>query len=410
MPITAERIQSDIDAIARFTETPGAGASRPTFSAEWRAARDYVAEQLDAAGCRVKIDAAGNLHARPVAISFDTPAWLSGSHLDSVPHGGNFDGVVGVVTALEVLRSSRESSKAIPLELVVWAEEEGTTFNLGMLGSRAVAGALTHEQLAALKNSSGQNFFEAGAAHGVIPEKLAADQLQPSKFVGLIEVHVEQGPGLWNDDAGLGVVTAVAGRRQYSCTLVGLANHAGSTSMDDRRDALAGTAEVIVSLERLARELAHHTVITVGQISCRPNALNVIAEEVTFTIDFRSPAMDVLARGDQRIQQSIARIAEHRRLACALDVTETQPAVELDRRVCDRISKAAAKVLGHDVPHVISGALHDAAILAPLAPTAMLFVASRDGISHNPEEFSRIEDIAAAASVLAEAVRNRTLD
>jgi hydantoinase/carbamoylase family amidase len=410
MSISADRIKVDIDSIAGFTQTPGEGATRPTFSPAWRAARDYVAQQLEAAGCKVRIDAAGNLRARPAAISFDTPAWMSGSHVDTVPHGGNYDGVAGVVAAMEVLRSSREAQKAIPLELVVWAEEEGTTFNLGMIGSRAATGALSADQLATVTNAAGQNYQQAGAQHGVVPEKLAADRIASGKYIGLIEIHVEQGPGLWNDDAPLAIVNAVAGRRQYSCTLVGAANHAGSTSMEDRLDALAGAADVIVSLEKLARELAHHTVITVGQIGCRPNAINVIAEEVTFTIDFRSPSTEILARGDLMIQSAITKLSEARRLMVSLQCTESQTAVEFDKRICDRLSKAATKCMGHDVPHTVSGALHDAVILAPIVPTAMLFVASRDGISHNPDEFSRIEDITAAATVLAEAVRNRTLD
>ena len=367
-------------------------------------------KELETAGCKVRIDSAGNLRARPVAISFDTPAWLSGSHLDSVPHGGNYDGVAGVVAALEVMRASRESPKAIPLELVVWSEEEGTTFNLGMLGSRAIAGAITVDQLAGLKNAAGKNFFEAGAGHGAAAEKIAAERVKPTQFVGLIEVHVEQGPGMWNDDTPLAVVTGAAGRRQYACTLVGVANHAGSTSMDDRRDALAGAAEIITALEHLARELAHHTVITVGQLNCRPNAINVIAEEVSFTIDFRTPSTELLARGDKMIQALVAKIAEARHLLMSIDVSESLPAVEFDRRVCNRLLRCATKCLGHDVPQTISGALHDAVIFAPLVPTAMLFIASRDGISHNAEEFSRAEDIAAAATVLAECVRTRTLD
>jgi len=335
---------------------------------------------------------------------------MSGSHLDTVPHGGNFDGVAGVVAAMEVLRSSRESQKAIPLELVVWAEEERTTFKLGMIGSRAVTGALTADQLGALTNSAGQSYLQAGAAHGVDPQKLGADRISAGKYVGLIEVHVEQGPGLWNDDAPLAIVMAVSGRRQYSCTLVGTANHAGSTSMDDRLDALAGAADVIVAMEKLAHELAHSTVITVGQISCRPNAINVIAEEVTLTIDFRSPSTEILARGDLMIQNTINRISQTRHLMVSMQCTESQPAVAFDARVCDRLIKAATKCMGHDVPHAVSGALHDAVILAPIVPTAMLFVASRDGISHSADEFSRIEDITAAATILAEAVRNRTLD
>jgi hydantoinase/carbamoylase family amidase len=407
---SVERIQRDIETIAGFTETPGQGATRPTFSPAWAAARDYVIRELESCGCRVRIDAAGNIRARSSAVAFETPAWLSGSHLDTVPHGGNFDGVVGVVAALEALRAAREAQKVLPVELVIWAEEEGTTFGLGMLGSRAVAGTVGVDQLATLKNASGRSYLEAGAAHGVVPEKTPDDRVNAGKYVGLIEVHVEQGPGLWNTDEPVAVVRAIDGRKQYRLTIRGVANHAGSTRMNDRFDALAGAGEVIVAMERLARELAHDSVITVGQIACKPNAINVIAEEATLSIDFRSPSNDLLARGDMLIQKQIDAVTDHRRLTYELENVEFVSAIDMDERVCARLKKAAVKCGIGEIGHTTSGALHDAAILAPLVPTAMLFVASRDGISHNADEFSRYEDVAAAATILAEAVRNRSLD
>ena len=411
MPTTnAERIQRDIEAIAAFTETPGKGTTRPTFSPAWVAARDYVIAELEKIACKVRIDAAGNVRARSGAVSFETPAWLSGSHLDTVPHGGNFDGVVGVVAVLEALRAAREAGKVLPVELIVWAEEEGTTFGLGMLGSKAVAGTLTADDLAKLKNKAGQSYLEAGAKYGVVPEKIADDRFKAGRGVGLIEVHVEQGPGLWNADKQVAIVRAIDGRKQYRLTVKGLANHAGSTRMNDRYDALVGASEVICAMERLARELAHDSVITVGQIHCKPNAINVIPEEVTLTIDFRTAQMDVMARGDALIGKQIDSITDHRRLTYEVTDLEFQAPIEMDERVCARLAKAATKVEVDGVGETTSGALHDAAIMAPLVPTAMLFVPSRDGISHNPDEFSRYEDIAVAATILAEAVRNRSLD
>ncbi len=411
MPISAARIQNDLAAIARFTETPGAGATRPTFSAAWRQARDYVASQAEANGCKVRIDAAGNLRGRPTAISWDAPAWMSGSHLDTVPNGGDYDGVVGVVAALEVLRAAKDDLKiAIPLELVVWAEKEGTTFGMGMVGSRCFAGELNADKLAVLTNAAGQSYLDAGAAHGVVPEKLLADRLRPLTIIGLIEVHVEQGPGLWNQDIRAACVAGIAGRRQYRCEMHGAAGNAGSTSMQDRLDALAGAAEAIVAIEKLARDMGHDTVITVGQIACRPNVVNVIVEKATFTIDFRSPMMTVLASGDQSIRKSIERIAQQRRLQMMLEVTESQAAVELDPRVCGKMRKSAAAWRIEPITDMTSATLHDAAILAAHVPTAMLFVPSRDGISHSPDEFSRIEDIAAATTILLETVRDRRLE
>jgi allantoate deiminase len=222
----------------------------------------------------------------------------------------------------------------------------------------------------------------------------------------MIETHVEQGPALWNAGVPVAVVTAIAGRRQYQCSLTGEANHAGATGMGDRRDALAGTAQAVISLESLGRTLDQeekHTVITVGRLDVQPNAVNVIPGKVVFSIDFRARSNEGLARGDLHVRKLAQEIAESRGLALELSCTEEVPAVPLDPAVCARLREAAWR-LEMELPETVSGALHDTAILAPLLPAAMLFVASRGGISHNPSEFSRIDDIASAARIVAEAV------
>jgi N-carbamoyl-L-amino-acid hydrolase len=407
MRIVEERISHDIDAIAACSECAvDVGHSRPTFSAAWARARDYVLGELRAAGCAVRVDAAGNLHARPAGLAWETPAFLSGSHLDSVPTGGKFDGVVGVACPLEILRAAREANVAAPLELIVFAEEEGTTFNLGMLGSRAWTGSLSAEQLAALRNKEGRSYLEAGRGHGVEAARLAAERFSPAAYRGLIEVHVEQGLALWTSDVPVALVTAINGRRQFAVTVTGQPNHAGSTKMAHRQDALAATSEMIGALELLAHNLdkrLDHTVITVGRITAEPNALNVIAGRVHFYIDLRARSDDMLAEADAALREDLAQIARRRKVAVAIEQTESLPAMPMDAGLCERL-RAAAKRLNMPLPDAASGALHDAAILAPLLPTAMLFVASKDGISHNPAEFSRIEDIAAAARILAEVV------
>src|SRR5688500_10342271 len=177
MPISVDRIRADFEAIGRFSATPGAGASRPTFCPEWAAARDYVIEQAKAAGCHVRTDAAGTVHARPEGIDWTQPGWLSGSHTDSVTNGGKFDGVVGVMTPLEVLRGAREDDLlAPPLELIIFAEEEGTTFGLGMLGSRAWVNALTEQDLSRVRNSNGESYVEAGVRRGVRPSRFREER------------------------------------------------------------------------------------------------------------------------------------------------------------------------------------------------------------------------------------------
>jgi hydantoinase/carbamoylase family amidase len=405
MPINIDRIRADIDAIAACTATPGAGADRPTFSPQWAAARNYVIEQATLLGCQLRTDAAGNLHARPKGIDWTTPAWLCGSHIDSVPCGGNFDGVVGVVTPLEVLRASHEDRRVRPLlELIIFAEEEGTTFGLGMIGSRAWVNALGEKDLARVRNSNGDNYLEAAAKHGVRASRLLEDRLEPRHYLGMIETHIEQGPGMWNSGAPLAVVTAVSGRRQYRVTLSGVANHAGSTSMHDRRDALVGAATLVLQLEGLARGLAADAVITVGRIECRPNAINVIPGEVRFTIDFRSADRAILEDGDIRIRDAIRIVAQRRGLEHDIEETENARPVEMDYHVIASLERASAAAGVGVLPRAVSGALHDAAVIAPHLPTAMLFIASRGGISHNPSEFSRFEDISAAARVLYELV------
>jgi len=406
MPIKPERIQSDIVAIARCTQSPGAGADRPTFSDAWRLARDYVIDQAKLAGCNVRIDAAGNVHARPQAVTWDLKAWLCGSHIDSVPHGGDYDGVAGISVALEILRAAKEDGiTALPVELIIFAEEEGTTFGLGMIGSRAWAGDLSRGQLASVRNKSGLNYLEAGAGCGVKPDDLARDHFDASRYLGLIEVHIEQGPGMWKNQIPLAIVTAIAARKQYRCSLTGVANHAGSTSMSDRHDALVGAATLILQLEGVARGLSPLAVCTVGRIECRPNAINVIPSEVEFTIDFRAPTNEILGEGDEHIRAQIEQVANRRGLRASIEQTESAPAVQMDLRVCAALETSAEKLGLGRLPSTISGALHDSAILAPRLPTAMLFVASKDGISHNPAEFSRVEDIATAAQIVYETAR-----
>jgi allantoate deiminase len=405
MPIREDRILADIEAIASFSESPAdVGYSRPTFSGPWRQARDYVIDHAKRAGCKVRIDAAGNVHARPETIAWDAPVWLSGSHIDSVPTGGKYDGIVGVVVPLEVLRAAHESGRNdLPLELMIFAEEEGTTFGLGMIGSRLWAATLKPSQVESLLNVNGQNWFAAGKSDGVDVDRLSSDRMVGGAYVGLIEVHVEQAARMWSDGARLGVVTSIAGRRQFRVVVDGEENHAGSTAMQDRNDALRGAVGLLNDLYQMPKCASADTVFTVGRVSVIPNAINVIPGRVEFTIDLRDPADAVLDEFENWIHATIDEHVRHRSLDATISRTEILPAFPMHRAVCDKL-RAGLGAEGISARDVVSGALHDAAILAPFLPTAMLFIASKDGISHNPKEFSRIEDIATAARVLAKVV------
>jgi allantoate deiminase len=415
MPIQADRIAADIRAIAACTHTPGNGATRPTFSPEWAKARDYVISQARKIGCEVRIDAAGNVFMKPASLSLKparlraedagaapVKTWLCGSHIDTVPHGGDYDGVAGIVVALELLRSAFEEQIDLPLELVIFAEEEGPTFGLGMLGSRAIVGELAAEQLGQLKNKEGQTYLEAGAPYGVKPDELAASRLRPEAHHGLIELHIEQGPGMWRRDQKLAVVTAIAGRQQYLVTLTGEANHAGATSMNDRKDALVAAAQITHGLEALVKKISPSAVATVGRMNISPNAINVIPDRVEFTIDFRAPTDDQLRAGDEAIADLVRETCMERLMPVTLRRTEAIPARPMNPKLVIALDK--------DLPVVVSGALHDSAVIAPHLPTVMLFVPSKDGISHNPAEFSRVEDIAEGARVIERLVRRPAID
>jgi hydantoinase/carbamoylase family amidase len=405
MPVQAERIARDIQAIATCTSTPGQGADRPTFSPSWRKARDYVMAEATKAGCHHRIDAAGNVHLRPKSVDWSTPCWLAGSHLDSVPGGGDYDGVLGVVAALEVLRAAAEDGKkSLPFEGIIFAEEEGTTFGLGMLGSRGWVGTLDAKALGALKNSKGEDYWQAGKPHDTDPNELETSRLKPSDWLGFLELHIEQGVGMWKRGEAVALVTGINGRRQYAVTFGGVANHAGSTGMGDRHDALAGAAEVVAGLESLAPALGPRVVATVGRITVEPNAVNVIASSTSFTVDIRAPEDSSLTEADARVRKLVKDAAAKRGLSAEIKQTETLPAVALSAKLADRVRQAAARLSLPKLPETTSGALHDAAILAPIIPTIMLFVASKDGISHNPGEFSRTEDMATATRLLYEAV------
>jgi allantoate deiminase len=403
--VKVDRIRSDIEAIARCTETPGNGATRPTFSRAWGEARKYVIEQATAAGCEVRTDAAGNVHARLESLSWSEKAWLVGSHIDTVPHGGDYDGVAGVVVGLELLRSANEDGlKDAPVELIVFAEEEGPTFGLGMLGSRAWVGEMSAERLGQLRNAQGRTYLEAGQTFGVDAARLASERCDPKLYHGLVEVHIEQGPGMWHREQRLAVVTAIAGRRQVLVKIAGEANHAGATSMADRRDALAAAAACMVGLESLVKTLGGGAVLTVGKIENHPNAINVVPDRVEFTIDFRSGDNAVIQSSLDKIRNVVEDTCRARSVDGAITSSEAIEARPMNAKLVDALTH-----LTGGAPTAVSGALHDSAILAPHLPTVMLFVPSKDGISHNPAEFSRVEDVAAAAGVVEKFVRRRAL-
>jgi len=399
MTIQIERIQSDIEAINSFNATPGSGISRPTFSQEYQYATSYVVEELNKIGAEISICLAGNIRGRISGSSKDGPAIMMGSHLDTVAHGGQFDGVVGVVTALEAARIIVEDkiTHQLPVDVVIFAEEEGSRFGRGLLGSSIWTGQMKTERLASIKDDRGISYPEAMAQAGLIIDDHR--RLKPRNIRAMLEIHIEQGAVLENSGHRIGLVEAIAGIRQLNITIKGTADHAGTTPMEDRSDPLQAAAEIILAVDKIARNTGPNTVATVGRITCEPAQVNVIPGLVKLSVDVRDSNKTMLETAVTTINHTVKEICVARGLVFEIaQLSEAEP-VTLAKNIIDLLAENARKK--NVPPHkMISGAGHDTALIAEIAEAGMIFVPSRDGLSHCPQEYTRLEDIALGCEIL----------
>ncbi len=403
LSINIARLWRDIEALATFSAGSGPGVTRLTFSKEDRAARDYLRRQMESAGLHVVEIPPGIMLGQLVFPQSSGPPVMSGSHIDTVLSGGRFDGIVGVVGALEVARVLSENRVPLrsPYELVIYPEEEGTRFGAVLTGSKAWAGQLSLDQLEAMRDAQGISYVEAMEQWGLKGEEVHAHLFRRGRAKALLELHIEQSVVLEQRGRQIGAVTKIIGIRGFDVTLTGTANHAGATPMRLRKDALAGAANIMLELERITPTLGSHTVCTVGQISCTPGARNVIPGEVRFSVDFRD-VEDLDGKWSQ-VAPCIREIAERRGLAVnVVEKASTEP-VELSSSIEDLVEQVA-KQRGLSCMRMPSGAVHDAQVLAPLTDTGMIFVPSRDGRSHCPEEYTEPSQIERGVNVLLDAV------
>ena len=403
MPINIDRIRNDIENINAFNATPGKGITRLTWSPEYQGAVNYVIDQFKQFGADVAICPGGNIRGRFSGSDENAPAVMMGSHLDSVVNGGQFDGVVGVVTALEAARSMVEDGIAhrLPVDVVIFPEEEGSRFGRGLLGSSIWSGILKVDQLNSTEDKSGVTYPEAMAQSGI--NVTDSGLLKPSDLAAMLEVHIEQGSVLENRGHRIGVVEAIVGIRQLDITIKGTADHAGTTPMEDRSDPLQAAARIIIEIDKIARATGPRTVATVGRIECEPAQVNVIPGLVRFSVDVRDSAKHLLEKAVAAIQHTVQDVCGERNLEVDfVQLSEAEPVVLSDDIIDLLGEKSREKKIE---PHrMVSGAGHDTALIAGLTKAGMIFVPSRDGLSHCPQEFSRIEDIALACEILREAV------
>ena len=405
LTVNMSRMRADLTSLSSIGRMTGGGITRTSFSAADLAAREWYQARCAQAGLVLRTDGIGNMFAEARGTGTaggagPAPAAVwSGSHLDTVPDGGAFDGAVGAVAALECVRRLAEErvELARPVRAVVFADEEGNYNHL--LGSTAIARDFTRDELAVMTGRDGDRLVDAVTAIGWNPDALAGNQVDPEQVYAFVELHIEQGPNLEASGTDIGVVTSIVAMGGAVAEFRGRADHAGTTPMTRRQDPLRSAAQLIAALPAITAAVSDTAVATCGKLVTFPGGANVVPALVRMLLDYRDPDAGRLARLDEQL------IAAARQAAAAHDVTLRWTAerpvapVELDPRVRSAID-VRARGLGLSAVAMPSGAGHDAQNMATLAPTGMIFVPSRDGRSHSPAEHTDWEDIENGANVL----------
>lgn len=402
MQINAERLNQRIAYLAQFGAAAEGGITRYALSQAEKAATDTVAQWMAEAGLEVRRDAVGNLFGR-LPGQRPGPAILTGSHLDSVPNGGNYDGPAGVLGALEVLQSLREQGMVpeLPIEAVSFIGEEGSRFAYGLLGSSFVAGNFPYEKIGEIRDRDGVVLADAMRAYGAEPEDARSAAVAPGTYAAYVEMHIEQSGLLEAKGLPVGIVSGIAGMRQLRCVIRGRAEHAGACPMELRRDPMPAAAEVVLEVERAARESDPATRATVGFLAARPGAANVIPNRVELSFDIRDLDGDRRDACVERVRQFVQAVCDRRGLTSEIELLHTSTPIRCDAGVVQTMA-AAAGDLGFQPFELPSGAVHDGANIAAACPVGMIFLRSRDGLSHCPEEYTSPEDLAAGTRLLGE--------
>jgi N-carbamoyl-L-amino-acid hydrolase len=401
-PVTSniERLQQRISELAKFGANPEGGVSRVAFSPADIAGREYIRKLMQDAGLVVRIDTAGNIIGRREGGDPRLPAIMTGSHIDSVPGGGNYDGDVGVLGAIEVAQLLAEHDIRLrhPLEIVSFTDEEG-----GLIGSLAMTGRLEAAALDVLSHS-GKTIRDGIRAVGGDSGRLGEALRKPGELKAFIELHIEQGAILHENKVDIGVVEGIVGIHWWDVTIDGVANHAGTTPMNRRRDALLSAAELALAVNRVATSIPGRQVATVGKIRAEPGAPNVIPGRVVMSLEIRDLAAEKIQTVYESIRAEAERIATARQTPIAFkELSVASEPAPTDERM-RRIIAAAATSLGLSHRLMPSGAGHDAQDMTHIAPTGMIFVPSVDGVSHSPKEYTSPADIANGANVLLRTV------
>ncbi|MBY7144817.1 Zn-dependent hydrolase [Virgibacillus sp. NKC19-3] len=398
MKANKERIETHISDLSAFTATPNQGVTRLTYSKEDVQARKYIKAKMNEYGLDVREDGLGNIFGKLQGTKKDAPSVLVGSHFDSVPHGGAYDGPSGVVAGLEVaaLFQEKNLTPTYPLEIIAMIEEEGARFGGGLMGSRGITGTTDAEELNHTKDKDGVSVAEAMRDIGLDPT--LSKQRDPQTIKAFLEMHIEQGPVLEEKDIAIGVVEGIVGLSQLEVTIQGQAGHAGTTPMDRRSDALVTAANIIAKLPAIAAEEGEGTVITVGRHEVFPNGANVIPEKVIFSVDIRAGKEEHMQSAIQKTKDFITSF-EGQGMQISMEQSLYMQPKTLNQHIHSLLQNACNQLDISYLP-MNSGAGHDAMVFADVTDVGLIFVPSKDGISHAPEEWTDTKDLANGADVL----------
>jgi beta-ureidopropionase / N-carbamoyl-L-amino-acid hydrolase len=401
LKIDGQRLWDTLMETAKIGATQKGGIRRLTLTDLDRQVRDWFKARCEALGCTVSVDEVGNMFARRPGKNAKLLPIAMGSHLDTQPTGGKFDGTLGVLGALEAMRTLAETGYETnaPIEIVNWTNEEGSRFAPAMLASGVFAGVFTPDYAYARADRDGKTFGDELTRIGY----KGAEKAGGRKFSAMFELHIEQGPILEDEQKIIGVVQGVQGMRWYEVTVTGAEAHTGATPMRLRKNALLGAARMIERIDAIALEHAPNAVGAVGMIENKPNSRNVVPGEVFFTVDFRHPDDKVLDVIEQKFRDSLAAVLTPLKLTYEEKRIWESPSVKFAPELIECVRIGAEKA-GLPARDIISGAGHDAAYVARVAPTTMIFVPCAGGISHNEAESTSFDECAAGAQVLLNAV------
>ena len=394
----ARKIMQRLEALAKISETPGE-ITRPFASPAMRRANGLVEKWMRATGMETSLDAIGNLIGRQAGARPGAKTLLLGSHLDTVRNAGKFDGPLGVILAIACIENLQRQRirPEFSIEIIGFADEEGVRYQTAYLGSKVLAGCFDQKDLQR-KDAAGISLRDAIKNFGGNAAKFESARLDPKNLLAYVETHIEQGPVVEARNLAVGIVSAIAGQTRACARFIGRAGHAGTTPMNLRKDALCAAAEFILAAEGLARKTPG-LVATVGEISARPGASNVIPGEIRLTLDLRHPKDSARKSGYQALKKIASQIARRRKIQWDCEVIHELAAVDCSKNLSQLLGEAV-KRWQKEVMQLPSGAGHDAAVMAGITPTAMLFVRCKNGISHHPAESVKLGDIKIALNVM----------